>query len=327
MAAEDQRHTPQPDEAVEAAGRRRRQTRWRRFKWTVRLTVLAILIGYPLLVGFDGWFYYPNNTIYQLPQTYGLEHEAVRFSTSDSLTLNGWFLPAARPARGTIIHFHGNAANISGHLLLVEWLPHRGYNVLMFDYRGYGESEGKVTRAGTILDGHAAVDYALSRADVRGQPLFVYGQSLGGAVAAVVAAERPEIDAVVLESPFSGYRRIAARVVRQLVFSQWVANGLAALTVSAGYDPVNVIAEIAPRPLLVIVAGADEVCFPELGRELYEAAAEPKEFWSAPGAGHLNIREDHDQELMERITDFLERSPTRATVGTLESRPANERQP
>lgn len=296
------------DTANDAERQKARKARWRRFKWAVRLAVLAVIIGYPLLVGFDGCFYYPNDAVYYHPETFGLDYEAVRFKTADGLTLAGWFLPATGEPQGTVIHFHGNAANITNHIVLVEWLPRHGYNVLMFDYRGYGESEGKVTRTGTIRDGHAAIDYALSRPDVRGRPLFAYGQSLGGAVAVVVAAERPEINAVVAESAFSGYRRIAARVARRLVFSQWLANGLAALTVSAGHDPIDVVDQIAPRPLLVIVAGADEVCFPELGRELFEAAAEPKEFWLAPGAGHLGILEDHDQELMERITQFFQRA-------------------
>ena len=135
-----------------------------------------------------------------------------------------------------------------------------------------------------------------------------YGQSLGGAVAVVVAADRPEISAVVAESPFSAYRRIAARVARRLVFSQWLANGLAALTVSAGHDPIDVVDRLPPRPLLVIVAGEDEICFPELGRELFDAASQPKDFWLAPGSEHLGIAGDHYSELIERITRFFEQA-------------------
>ena len=284
-----------------------RWTRWRLFKWIVRVVALGFVIWYLIFVGFDGKFYYPNTTIYDRPEMFGLDFEQVSFRTRDGLKLAGWFFPAQGQSHGTVIHFHGNAANITAHLSLVSWLPDEGYNLLMFDYRGYGESEGKVTRAGTIMDGHTAIDYVLGRPDVQGRPLFIYGQSLGGAVGIVVAAERPEVQAVVAESPFSGYRRIAARHVRQLVFSKWLAKGIATLTVSSGYDPLDVVEQLAPRPLLVIVAGEDEICFPELGRELFAAAGEPKEFWLAFGAVHLGILSEHYSELRERVTLFFEK--------------------
>lgn len=279
-------------------------------KWAVRVGLPLFILTYVGCVGLDGFFYYPNKKTYDRPEDYNLRYEEVRFQTSDGLTLAGWFLPAVRhkPFRGTIVHFHGNAANISGHLLLVYWLPLQGYNLLMFDYRGYGQSEGKPTRAGTIADGNAAIDYALSRADVRGGPLFVYGQSLGAAVAVVVAAERPEIAGVVAESPFSGYRRIAARHLQKRILIPPLARGLATLCVSAGYDPVDAVPRLAPRPLLVIVAGNDNICFPDLGRELFDAACEPKEIWEAPGADHLAIMEGNANALMDRITGFFDRA-------------------
>ena len=284
---------------------------WRLVKWVVRIGVLALAVGYLVLVGFDGKFYYPDDQIYVRPPDLRLAYEDVRLPTRDGLTLAGWFLPAQGQPRGTVVHFHGNAANITNHLPLVEWLPRCGYHVLMFDYRGYGESEGRVTRAGTIADGHAALDYALTRPEVRGGPLFVYGQSLGAAVAIVVAAERKEVAAVVAESPFSGYRRIAARHLRGLVYFDWLARGVAALTVSSGHDPIDVVDRVAPRPLLVIAAGNDRICLPESARELFDAAGQPKEFWLAPGAEHLMILDEYDSELKERVTHFFERATGR----------------
>jgi fermentation-respiration switch protein FrsA (DUF1100 family) len=286
-----------------------RRTKWWYFKWTVRATVVLLAVGYVVFVGFDGKFYYPDRDGYERPETFRLAYEDVHFRTKDGLTLHGWFFPAAAAkVRGTVVHFHGNAANIGAHLGLVWWLPAQGYNLLMFDYRGYGESEGRVSRAGTIADGHAALDYALRRPDVQGRPLFVYGQSLGGAVGIVVAAQRPEVAAVVAESPFSGYRRIAARHVARLVKWDWLARGIAVLTVSAGYDPIDVVGRLSPRPLLIVVAGADQICFPESGRELFEAAGEPKEFWLAPEAEHLGILSDYDEELRERVVGLFERA-------------------
>ena len=282
-----------------------RKRRWRRIKWSVRLVVVLLVIGYLKFVGLDGKFYYPNTEVYGQPEDFGLTHEDVSFQTSDGLTLHGWFLPAVGEPHGTVVHFHGNAANITAHIGLIEWLPRLGYHVLMFDYRGFGQSPGRVTRAGTIRDGHAAVDYALSRPETRGRPLFVYGQSLGGAVAIVVAAQRPEIRAVVAESPFSTHRRIAACHARRLVHFDWLAQWLATVTISAGDDPLDVVAQIAPRPLLIIAAEKDEICFPELARELYAAAAQPKSFWLVPGVRHLEVAQDARPELSTRVLDFL----------------------
>ena len=296
-----------PDTAVADGKRNIRKARWRRFKWAVRLSVLALILGYVVLVGFDGKFYYPNHKLYDRPDDFRLKYEDVHFTTGDGLTLAGWFLPAVgSPARGTVVHFHGNAANISAHVSLVSWLPYEGYNVLMFDYRGYGDSEGSVTRSGTIADGHAAIDYALSRPDVRSLPLFVYGQSLGAAVAIVVAADRPEVAAVVAESPFSGYRRVAALHAQRLLHFEWLAKGAAAVTISSGYDPIDVVDRISPRPLLVIAAEEDDICFPEMARELFDAAKQPKDFWLAEQCGHLEVLMVHDRGLCDRVISLFD---------------------
>lgn len=298
------------------------KTRWWYFKWGVRGLALLLLLWFVSCVGLDSKFYYPDRRTYEKPETFRLRYEDVHFKTRDGLRLHGWFLPAEGEPRGLVVHFHGNAANVSAHLALVEWLPRRGYHLLMFDYRGYGQSEGRVTRAGTIADGHAAIDYALSRPELTQRleatdgssgapaarlPLFVYGQSLGAAVGVVVAAERPEVDSVVAESPFSDYRRIAGMHARSMFGSEWLGSGVANLLISDGHDPIDRVGEISPRPLLVILAEKDSICFPILGQELFDAAREPKELWCAPGAEHLGILSDHDLELMDRITGFFER--------------------
>ena len=285
-----------------------RLQRRRRIRWAVRLVVLLVVVGVMKFVGLDSKFYYPDDEVYYQPSELGLKHEDVRFRSAGGVELAGWFLPAMGAAKGLVVHMHGNAANISNHVELVEWLPKAGYHVLMFDYRGYGESEGKVTRKGTINDAHAAIDYALSRPEARGLPLFVYGQSLGGAIGLVVTADRPEVVAVVAESPFSSYRRVAARHVQKLVKVGWLASIAAAMTISGGYDPIDFIDQISPRPVLIIGAEEDQICFAELARELYEAAGEPRTYWEAPGAQHLGIMEECPEELIEQVSKFFEKA-------------------
>jgi len=290
---------------------RRRSRRFVAFKWLVRIGVLLFVVGI-FIVGLDRLFYYPSKTVHYTPDDFSLKYEDVTFETSDGLKLSGWFLPADGRAKGTVIHFHGNAENITAHVTLSLWLMWEGYNVFVFDYRGYGKSEGRVTRAGTIRDGHAALDYVLSRDDVDPGRIFAFGQSLGGAVATVVAAERQEFRAVVLDSTFSGYRRIGSRHLQKLLFFKWPADLLAAALLSDDYDPIDYVARIAPRPLLVIASTEDKICFAELGRELFDAAGEPKEFVLVQESEHLQTVAENVDGVQDKILRLFERVATEA---------------
>lgn len=280
----------------------------KRIRWAVRLAVLLLIVGI-FVVGFDGLFYHPSDENYGTPRDVGLEYEDVTFETADGLKLSGWYLPAKGDARGTVIHFHGNAANISNHVFASYWLVYKGFNLFVFDYRGYGKSEGRVTRAGTIRDGHAALDYILSRADTDPERVFAFGQSLGGAVATVVAAERNEFRAVVLDSTFSSYRGIASRHLRKTFRFRWLADAIAWAALSDDYNPIDYVARISPRPLMVIASAEDRICFAELGRELFDAADEPKTWILLERGRHLESVSDNVDGVQQRIVEFLNDSP------------------
>ena len=294
------------DEAQELPPPLRRR-RWpTRLRLGVRVAVLAAVVGM-FLIGLDGCFYFPSDRLHYTPGQFGLSFETVSFTAADGVRLSGWWLPAkSERVRGTVIHFHGNAENKSNHVALVPWLPPRGFHVLVWDYRGYGDSEGRVTRAGTIRDGHAALDYVLSRPDVDRSRVFVLGQSLGGAVATVVAAERPEIAAVVVDSSFDSYRNIAARHLQRTlpvpVLTRWLAQAL----LSGDYEPRDYVARISPRPLLVIAAPEDTICFADLGRALYDAAGEPRRFLLLSRGAHLEPLISNIDDVQEQIARFFE---------------------
>ena len=285
--------------------KRHRRPLWTWIKWFVRAAFVLTIVG-AFIVGLDGLFYYPSRTVHYTPDEFALEYEEVTFTASDGVRLSGWFLPAVGEVKGTVVHFHGNAENISTHITISLWLVYEGYNLLVFDYRGYGKSEGKVTRAGTIRDGHAALDYVLSRADVDPERVFAFGQSLGGAVACVVAAEREEFRAVVLDSTFSGYRRIGSRHLQKTLYFKWLCDLIAAGALSGDYDPIDYVAGISPRPLLVIASTEDDVCFAELGRELYDAAGEPKEFILVEESEHLQTVVENVDGVQGKILRLFE---------------------
>lgn len=125
-------------------------------------------------------FYYPDNKAYGPTP---VEAESIVFTAKDGTQLHGWFIPSstgpAENAIATVVHVHGNAGNMSAHWPLVSWLPKRNVNLFMFDYRGFGESEGTPTQKGLLDDTRSAMDYVRHRPDVNTQRLVLLGQSLG----------------------------------------------------------------------------------------------------------------------------------------------------
>jgi len=205
--------------------------------------------------------------------------------------LSAWFLPVpdGKP-RGTILFLHGNAENISTHLGSVFWLPSRGYQVLLLDYRGYGKSGGTPSVAGMQLDIDAALAALLARTDVDPARIVLLGQSLGGALALYYAAHGPQrehLRAVVADSAFSSYRAIA-REKLAAAWLTWPLQWPLSFTVDDEYSPIRSMARIAPLPLLLIHGEADTIVPPHHSQRLFDAAQWPRDLWLVPAVGHIS---------------------------------------
>ncbi|NLX13393.1 MAG: alpha/beta hydrolase [Phycisphaerales bacterium] len=233
-----------------------------------------------------------------------MAYESVHFHTHDGVQLHGWFFPGQPPVRGTILHLHGNAGNITGHFEHAAWLPAKGWNVLCFDYRGYGQSAGTVTRAGTIADAHAALDYLRARPDLDPERILGFGQSLGGAVGIVLAAERPELRGLAADGAFEHYRRITSWHLRRnpllRIVGWWVPYFM-----SKDYNPIDYVGRIAPRPLLIMHGTEDSIVDPAMARRLYEAAGEPKQLWMFDGADHYGALHELAETARPRLLEFF----------------------
>jgi len=258
------------------------------------------------MLGRDGVFYHPTRRIYATPESHGLRYESVFLGNPSGPRLHGWFFPAEGPAQGTVVHFHGNAGNITGHFEFVRWLPGAGWNVFCFDYRGYGLSEGRCTRSGTIADGHAAIDYVKTRPDVDPYRIVIFGQSLGGAVGIVVAAQRDDVRGIAADGAFSHYRRIVAWHVRRSPLLRVLAWWVPKLLVSDGYEPIDYVGRIAPRPILLFHGTADRIVDWHMARELYEAANEPKQLWLIPDLDHTEALEALAETARPRLLRFFQ---------------------
>jgi fermentation-respiration switch protein FrsA (DUF1100 family) len=252
----------------------------------------------------DRWFYRPSQEQYGHPDEHGLKFESVRF-TSGPHKLHGWFFPADGEAMGTVVHCHGNAGNITGHFEYVAWMPPWGWSVLCFDYRGFGESEGRPSRTGTIEDVAAAIDYVSTREEVNSKSLLLLGQSLGGAVGIVAAAGRDDLAGIAIEGAFSAYQAAAKYVCWRSIFL-WPAIPFIGLgLVPQGLDPIDHIARIAPTPILFIAGTADRICDPGQTVALHAAAGEPKSLWVIESGSHVSALAEDGEEGRKRLDGFF----------------------
>jgi fermentation-respiration switch protein FrsA (DUF1100 family) len=234
----------------------------------VMMVVFFALVRYLEKVG----VFFPSRGMSASPSAIGLPWEDVYFKTSDNVNINSWFFKNPR-ANSTIFFAHGNAGNMSDRLFKVKFFYNLGLNVFIFDYRGYGKSEGKPSEAGVYLDAQGAYDYLRSRGDVIMQNIILYGASLGGAVVIDLACHR-NAAFLVVESSITNAQDMA-RIHYPFVPSFFL---------SLKFDSINKVRTLKV-PKLFIHSPEDEVVPYWVGQKLFEAALRPKEFLQIYG-GH-----------------------------------------
>ncbi|HKC13881.1 MAG TPA: alpha/beta hydrolase [Vicinamibacteria bacterium] len=242
--------------------------------------------------------YFPSRLLEDTPEDYGLVFEEVSLAAEDGVRLHAWWLPLARP-RFTILFAHGNAGNISHRLDRARLLASRlSAQVFLFDYRGYGRSEGKPDEQGTYRDARAAHRHLTETRGVPPDRLVLFGESLGSAVALNLALERAA-GALVLESPFTSIRDMARLLLPWLPLSPFLRTR---------YDNLAKVGRLKV-PLLVVHGDRDEVVPFAQGRRVFEAAPEPKRFHRIVGAGHNDTYLRGGEAYWEALDEFLERDP------------------
>ncbi len=248
----------------------------------------------------EKFIYYPAATIDRTPNHIGLGFDDVFFQTSDGLRLHGWFIPHPR-AQITLLWCHGNAGNISHRLENIRLLNARlPIHIFIFDYRGYGQSEGQVSEEGTYRDAEAALAYLRSRADVDPKKIVLFGRSLGAAVAAELAIREGGL-ALILETPFASIREMARQAFPFLPVGPLLR---------IRYDVVEKVKRIR-MPLLVIHGDRDDIVPFEQGKKVFEAAQEPKEFYTIHGASHNDTYAVGGEAYFARLKGFIERAAAR----------------
>lgn len=284
-----QRETDDPQQLSPPRRPRRRLTLFR----LLALAVLAYLaVCVVLYVAQPRLVYFPSREYELTPDDIGLAFDDLTLTTSDGLALAAWYVPYPFAA-GTALFCHGNAGNMSDRLVTIRTVHALGYNVLIFDYRGYGRSEGSPNEEGTYLDAEAAWRYLTQTRGASPQRLVFIGRSLGGAVA-IELATRHEPAALVVESTFTRLADVAA------VHYRWVP---VRILTRYRYDSAAKVAGLR-CPKLFLHATDDELVPIELGRRLYEAAAPPKRFVETPGS-HNSGGFTYSARYTEQLGAFL----------------------
>ena len=267
-----------------------------RMMWHVLGILLAVYGGLALLLYFSQsrLVYYPETgrEIIATPVRIGLPFEDIRLTASDGIGLHGWFVPAPQP-RGTVLFLHGNAGNISHRLDSLQMFHRLGYNTLIFDYRGYGNSSGTPTEQGTYRDAEAAWRYLTEQRQVPACRIVLFGESLGGAIAAQLASTRKPA-ALVIASGFTSVPEMAQHLYPYLPV-RWLAR--------IRYDTRAYLRTVT-APVLIAHSPQDEIIPYEHGRALFAAAHPPKQFLELAGGhndGFIFMRE----EWVRALGDFL----------------------
>ena len=237
--------------------------------------------------------FYPMKEISYSPMSIGLQFDNIYFNTSDGKQLNGWFVPADN-AKYTMIFCHGNAGNISHRTDKIRIFHNMGINIFIFDYRGYGASEGKPTEKGLFIDIQAAFDHVTEAFKIPKEKIIVFGESLGGAVA-IDLAHTKDIKALITEDTFTSVKDMAKTVypfIPSFIYS----------------NKFNSLAKIKDIKCakLIIHSIDDEIVPYHMGQKLFAEAADPKELLMLRG-GHNTSFMDSEEKYTKGIKNFIDR--------------------
>lgn len=288
------------------------------FRWKKSRFILLLLAC--LLPGCSSLLYAPTRVWHIHPEKLGYPYETVSLNTvnqGQAARIHGWwFRQNALPKpKGFILFFHGNGENRSSHFFSLAWILEQGYDYYIFDYAGYGDSEGEPSPESTVRDGMVALRWFFETGKslrYQGVPQIIFAQSLGGAVALRALSELNEsgqvpntLKKVVLDSTFMSYQSAGASVLSQ----HWMTTlfqPLSWLLLSDRWSPDKKLQTLPKADYFVIHGSKDRMIKTDLGKELFDALPGKKEWILIPDAGHIQALFIESGIHRERFLKLLE---------------------
>lgn len=261
----------------------------------VRILVLAYIgFAIALYFGQSNLVYMPSQALTETPATIGLKFEDIQITTKDNVNLNAWFVPAKdndQIEKGVILFCHGNGGNIGNRVSYLPIFRDLGLSTFLFDYRGYGKSEGKPTEAGTYADVEAAWQYLTQERKIPPQKIIIYGESLGGAIAAYIAQLTSQdlknnAGGLVLASTFTSISDRASELYPFLPI-RWLSRFF--------YNSIERLPSIK-IPVLIIHSTDDEIIPFTHGDRNFQAANQPKKL--------VKLRGDHNSGFLDSLETY-----------------------
>jgi len=292
---------------------------------------LICLFSVMNVIGCSSLFYYPRHDLLYNPQKLNLMPEDI-WIKQDGMQIHAWlFKPQpqdkqnaqgiqgalsaqdkpvtkeneAQSTKGTFVFFHGNAENLTSHYLSLVWLLDYNYSFIIFDYPGYGQSEGTPTPESTVKAGKLVLEWVHKNLDSR--PLYVYGQSLGGIISLRTVQDlkgQVPVKKLIVDSSFNSYQKIGRRALSRSWIT-WLFQPLAYILLSDNYAP-NKLSMLSPIPLLFIHGDDDRTVESIFSKEMYSEALEPKTLWIIPKSFHGGTFYVNKGEYRAKLIDHLE---------------------
>jgi pimeloyl-ACP methyl ester carboxylesterase len=273
----------------------------------LRFLLTGISIGFAAYIMLCFFIYLRQNhlifvpiaTLEGTPQELGLSYDdvwiGVRNWQGKIERLHGWWIPGS--SQDVLVYFHGNRGNISYNLGNVQQLHQLGFSVLIFDYRGYGKSEGQFpTETEVYRDAQAVWNYLTLERGIAAKQIYLYGHSLGGAIAIDLAIRQPEAAGVIVDNTFTS---MADMALYQPFYRFFPAD----LILNQRFDTLSKL-KLLRVPLLLLHGTDDRLVPPTMSQVLYESATVPKKLFLVPYAGHNNLLAVAGEEFNHVVREF-----------------------
>lgn len=279
-----------------------------KFLWRFLLPIIAsagtVYITVCLFLYFQQtrFIFFPRATIDTTPAAFNLDFQEVWLpvkTVADRVEkIHSWWIPASTPSDRVLLYLHGNGINIGANVAHASRFHHMGFSVLLPDYRGYGWSEGNFpTESQVYQDARVAWDYLVKEKKIPPQHIFIYGHSLGGAIAIELAVKSLDAAGLIVESSFTS---VADMVERQQIYRIFPID----LLLHQRFDSINKVRSLA-MPVLFIHGTADWQVPASMSQQLYQAAPQPKQIFLVPDAGHNNTAEIAGSKYFRVVQQFV----------------------